>query len=69
MQKDRARSQRWSGCATNETVRVPAGGTASNDYWCQDFEATSGGTYNVVWTGQDTGGHAVDISYSVYLKP
>jgi hypothetical protein len=61
------RGGRWD--PTREEVKVPAGGSAKDDYWCSspDHELCNG--YAIfTWTGEDAGGHPIWLEERIKIQ-
>jgi len=52
------------------TVRVKAGGTATEDYWCGDHDSHTfcNGYASFTWTGEDAGGHPIRLEEKVEFQ-
>lgn len=60
---------RWGtsgGSIYRGTLTVKPGGSASDDYWCGDNSTFSSASF--LWTGEDAGGHPVNVNLNVRFK-
>ncbi len=59
----------WSNTIPREEVKVPAGGSGKDSYWCSSSSHNLCNGYAIfTWTGEDAGGHKISIDVKVHLK-
>ncbi len=57
------------GGISRKEVKVPAGGTGQDEYWCSSGDHHFCNGYAIFkWTGEDAGGHPITIDEKVILK-
>ena len=64
--------RRWGsygGRISRGEIKVPAGGTGKDDYWCSSSDHVFCNGYALfTWTGEDAGGHPISIDVKVKLQ-